>query len=197
MSEPPSISLEAGECVTLSPESSRFAGVYQQITPRSADEVRELLGLSGAAVEAVGRSRICCWPERGLAATPAAEDLEAEDAETRVNARRRTYEAFQAYVYGSDTSSLVQLKPVLDHYLAVSKSKINIARLMDIEVADRATLTISASTQVVRARNVIIHGTGRIVCQGSTTFKIVSLKGDPLKKVVGPVAAGPVKIVQH
>jgi hypothetical protein len=189
MSEPPSISLEPGECVTLSPESSRFKGVYQQITPRSADEVRELLGLTGAAAEAVAKSRTCCLPGSGLVATPAAEDLEAKDAETRVNARRRTYDAFYAYVYGSDTSSLVQLKPAFDRYLGVFKAIINVVLLLDIEVADGATLTISPSTHVLRARNIIIHNTGRIVCQGSTTFKIVSLKGDRPKPAYGPVAA--------
>jgi hypothetical protein len=185
MSEPPSISLEAGECVTLSPESSRFKEVYKQITPRSAEEVRELLGLTGAAADAVAKSRMCCLPGASLAATPSADDLDAKDAETRFDARRRTYDAFNAYVHGGDTASLVQMKPAFDRFLAVTKAIINIAWVLDIEVANGATLTISPSTHVVRARHIIIHGTGRIVCHGPTTFKIVSLKGERTWTTVG------------
>jgi hypothetical protein len=177
MSEGQSISLEPGECVTLAPESSRLKGVYKQVRPRSADEVRELLSLTGAAAEAAQKSRICCGPDRPPAATPAAEDLDDKDDEKRANARGLTYQAFRAYVHGDNPAALAHLKPAFDRYLELSKAIINIAYLQDIEVADGATLTISASTHVVNARKVIIHRTGRIVCRGSTTFKIVSLEG--------------------
>ena len=53
MTEAQSLKLEADECATLSPESGRFRSVYQQVQPRSAKEVRELLGLSPEATSAV------------------------------------------------------------------------------------------------------------------------------------------------
>src|SRR5215207_6602517 len=97
MSEPQSLSLEAGECATLTPGSSRFKGVYQQMLPRSADHVRELLSFTGAA----------------------AEDLDAKDAETRANARNLTYQAFNAYVHGDNAASLAHMKPAFDRYLEI------------------------------------------------------------------------------
>lgn len=185
-----SISVEADECITLTPDSPRFKGVYQKMTPRSADEVREVLGFSSTATEAVRKSRLCCGPERPPAATPDADDLDAQDDETRANARSLTYQAFKSYVYGADPASLAHLKPAFDRFLEVSKAVINIAALQDIEVANGATLMISPSTHLVRARKVIIHGTGRIVCHGSTTFKIASLEG--VRRIIAQVSKVPI-----
>jgi hypothetical protein len=198
MSEGQSISLEPGECVTLAPESPRLKGVYRQVHPRSADEVRELLSLSGAAAEAIQKARVmCCGPHMAPAATAAAEDLDDKDDERRAIARGLTYQAFRAYVHGDNPAAFTHLKPAFDRYLELNKAIINIAILQDIEVADGATLTISASTHVVNARKVIIHRTGRIVCRGSTTFKIVSLEGvRPRVSTVG-VAATNLQAFRH
>jgi hypothetical protein len=72
---------------------------------------------------------------------------------------------------------------VLNKFLDVTKSVINVAFLQDIEVADGATLTISANTHAVYARNVVVHRTGRIVCQGSVTFRINSLEGIRFRRI--------------
>ena len=69
------------------------------------------------------------------------------------------------------------MKPTFERFLDISKAVLYIAILQDIEVANGATLTISKNTHVVEANKVIIHGTGRIVCNGSTKFKIASLEG--------------------
>jgi hypothetical protein len=191
MGEAISLSLEADERVTLAPDSPRFKGVYQQVQPRSADQVRELLGFSDTVAEGLAKSRARFGPERLPAATAAAENLDAKDMATRAQARGVTHEAFRAFVRGSNVDALAHMKPAFDRYLEINKAVINLCILNDIEVADGATLTISASTHVVRARKIIIHPTGRIVCNGSTTFKIVSLEGlRPKPVVTGPRATG-------
>lgn len=177
MNEAQSLRLEENECLTLSPESERFRAAYKQIQPRSAAEVREVLGLSAEATKAVQAGGVCCHGPQAPAATADAADLGSDDPEIRAAARQATYAAFNAYVHGTAPESLAYLTPVFDRYLDINKAIINIAAFGDIEVLDGATLTISASTQVLRANKIIIHRTGRIVCRGSTTFKIVSLEG--------------------
>jgi hypothetical protein len=172
---PPSVRLESGECLTLSPNSERYRAAYQQVQPRRAEDVRATLGLSADATKALQASGMCCQP--GPAMSPLPEDLTHDDADTRGAARRATYTGLQAYVRSAAPNAYANLVPAFNRYLDLTKAVINIITLSDIEVADGATLTISASTHVVNARKVIIHGTGRIACKGSTTFKIVSLEG--------------------
>ena len=177
---PPSIRLETGECLTLSPQSDRYRSSYQQIQPRRAEDVRAALGLSETATKALEACGTPCAP--ALAMSPLPDDLTHEDTDTRNAARRAAYLGLQAYVRSSTPNGFANLTPAFNRYLELSKAVINVLTLGDIEVADGATLTISASTHVVRARKVIIHGNGRIVCKGSTTFKITSLEGNRLVK---------------
>ena len=186
---PPSLRLESGECVTLSPTSDRFRLAYQQIQPRRAQDVRAALGFSETAIKALQAQGMCCPPSPAVSPRP--EDLTDEDAETRNAARRAAYTALQAYVHDTAPSASANLLPALDRYLDITKAIINIVALSDIEVADGATLTITANTHVVNARKVIIHGSGRIVCKGSTKFKITSLEGT---RRFSPVAIGGVSV---
>jgi hypothetical protein len=181
-----SLTLEENESITLSPDSARFKDVYQQVHPRSASDVRDMLGLQGRALEAVQKAgrRVFSLPSKTIDET----DLESADLKTRAVALASTHEAFHAFVHGSNFEAFAQLAPTFDRYLATTKAVINIAILFDIEVANGATLTISASTHLVRARKIIIHQTGRIVVRGSTTFKVVSVEGQRIRRIdVGPV----------
>ncbi|HVJ44147.1 MAG TPA: hypothetical protein VM639_21770 [Dongiaceae bacterium] len=200
MSEAQSLTLESGECVTLSPDSSRFKQAYQQIYPRNADEVRAALGLSDDALESVRKAGICNCASKPPAATVAAEDLDSSDSTARAAALSLTHQAFSSYVYGTNPAVFAPLVPAFNRYLALNKAVINIAVLLDIEVGDGATLTISASTHVVRARKIIIHRTGRIVVRRSTTFKIASLEGlRPRIIGTGPItaAAATLRTMEH
>jgi hypothetical protein len=172
---PQSLRLESGECLTLSPNSERYRAAYHQVQPRSAEDVRAALGLSETATKALQAGGMCCQPAPSMAPLP--EDLSHEDADTRSGARRAAYAGLQAYVRSPTPNAFVSQVPAMNRYLDLTKAIINIISLSDIEVADGATLTISANTHVVNARKVIIHGNGRIVCKGATTFKIVSLEG--------------------
>ena len=175
MPDAPSLKIEAGECVTLSPNSERFKSAYQQIMPRSAAQVRATLGLSDAAAKAVQEQRACC--QRVPAVVPRADDLQSEDAATRTAARSAAYATLQAYVNSPTPGAFAYVTPVLDRYLEISKAILNLVTLADIDVADGATLTISKNTHVVYANKVTIHGSGRIVCQGTKTFKVASVEG--------------------
>ena len=191
---PPSLRLEAGECLTLSPASDRFKSAYRQTQPRRAEEVRATLGLSDEANKALQAQGRCCQGTTP-AFSPLPEDLTAEDPEIRNAARRAAYAGLQAYVQSPTPGASAYLAPVFERYLEISKAILNIITLSDIEVADGATLTISASTNVVYANKVIIHGSGRIVCIGSTKFKIASLEGTRRFRVIGVGGIGAVGTV--
>lgn len=183
--------VEEGECTTLSPGAHRFKDVYRQERPRSAPEVRKILGLSDESMQALHDSGACCIASRRPAAIASLDELDAQDPAVRSNARQLTYQAFNAYVYGGAAGSSDHLLPMFDKYLEISKAVLNIAWLQDIEVFDGATLTISANTHAVYARKITIHRTGRIVCIGATTFRVTSVEGlrrnliDSVKNVVG------------
>lgn len=176
------IKVEAGECAVLSPDSARFRSYYKQVRPRTIDEVRHVIGLSAEAAKAAAEQG-CCRPTAGLTSIPDAEDLDSKDDEARFNARSLAYQAAAQYISSPNPKSLGHWTPVLDKFLDVTKSVINVAFLQDIEVADGATLTISANTHAIYARNVVVHRTGRIVCQGSVTFRINSLEGIRLRRI--------------
>lgn len=177
MPDAPSLRLEADECMTLSPTSERFKSAYRQVQLRQAEEVRAALGLSEAAAKALQEGGMCCPGGAAPSFLPRPEDLDADDADTRTAARNATRTALAAYVESATPAAFANLTPAFNRYLELSKALINVVTLADIEVANGATLTISANTRVVYANKVTIHGTGRIVCHGPTTFKIAALEG--------------------
>lgn len=197
MDETKSLNVGEGECLVLSPESPRFKDLYTQVRPRTADEVKALLGLSPETEKAAREQGVCCAHAAAPAATVPAEDLDHQDAAVRTQARTLTYQAFNAYVHGTNSGTLAQMKPAFSRFLDITKAVINVARLQDIEVADGATLTISKNTHLVQANKVIIHRTGRIVCHGSTKFKIASLEGVRPRLSVGTVASASISSLAH
>lgn len=194
--ESPSIHVDTDECLTLTPESGRFKEVYTRVNPRSAEEVRKLLGLTPEASKALHESGMCCMPSTVPARTAAAEDLDDADPQVRAAARSTTYQAFNAYVHGANPQAVAHMIPAFNRYLDINKAVINIALLSDIEVANGATLTISKSTHVVNARRIIIHRTGRIVCHGNTTFRVASVEGIKRDFVLASQAANSFQIMK-
>jgi hypothetical protein len=172
--------VEPGETVVLSPDSPRFQAHYTQVRPRNIDEVRAAIGLTAEAAKAVG-AQACCATSPAPSVLPPAEHLTDKDPETRFRAREAAYRAAQQYVQSPDPARLAHWKPVLNAFIEATKAILNLALLQDIEVANGATLVISQNTHAVYARNVRIHGNGKIVCQGSVTFRITSLEGVPLR----------------
>ncbi|MEU4065737.1 hypothetical protein AB0F25_25505 [Streptomyces wedmorensis] len=175
--QPQDLRLEKGESVILSPESPRFASGYRQVRPRSIDEVRKLMGptkLSGHAASADGFVRRA--PELADRVL-VIEDLESKDPVARAEAHRLAYLAAQAYVHEPSTAGLKQWQPAIDRWLGRVKPVINIYTAGDIEIADGATLVLSANTQGLNARHIRMHGTGRIRCRGNVKISATSVDG--------------------
>ncbi len=187
-----SITLEPGECVVVSPESPRFKDSYTQVRPSTAEEVRETIGLSTESAKAL-LDQGACQPCAALSATVPADDLESKDDAVRARARDITHEAFNNYVYGLNPASLSQMKPTFERYLDINKIVLHIITLQDIEVGAGATLTISGNTHLVVANKIIIHGTGRIVCNGFTKFKVTSVEGRTIGVISG-IGVSPVAV---
>ena len=68
------------------------------------------------------------------------------------------------------------MEPAFASYLGKTEVLIHIATLQDIDVADGATLSIPATTQLVEANKVILRGSARIDCAGFTKFKVRSIE---------------------
>jgi len=172
-----SIQVEPGEHIVLSPESQRFKRNYRQVRPRTADEVREIIGLSAESAKALHEQGACCQPSANFAATVSAEELDSADDAVRARAWDITSKALKNFVYSVNPASLSQMKPAFEGYLHKGEAVLNIAALQDIVVADGATLTISMNTHLVTANKIIVHKTGRIVCSGFTKFTVTSIEG--------------------
>lgn len=170
------LDITAGQHVVLSPSSPQFQHAYQIVHPQTIDQVREILS-SAVPQRATVRRRLSP-AVTALAAKPIhIQDLHAPHAGVLRAARTQAYQVAHEYVHHPDVSSLAAWKPVLDQYLVLSKATLNLAVLLDINIADGATLTISKNTHALYARNVTIHGHGKIVCQGKCSFKLKTLKG--------------------
>ncbi len=189
-----SLRLEENECVTLSPESPRFRESYQQVRPRTIEEVRNILGLTGDAAKAL-QEKGCCRPSAVSSALISADDLTAQDDPTRIRARSLAYAASREYVRAPNPTYLSQWQAVLNRFLEISNSVINVVVLLDIDVANGATLTISPNTHAIYANNVRIHGNGRIVCQRDITFKINSLEGISARPVAVPLSSAAASLI--
>lgn len=172
--KPEDIVVEAGDTVTLSPESRRFKHLFQEIRPRSIDEVRQILGPK--TVDRKPGSTRCCTPELQARLIPP-EDLEAEDSRARREARDLAYIAGREYARSPSNEHVAHWKPVLDRYLLLAGARIYVVRVGDIEVQDGGMLRIAAATSAVFANKIRIHGRGKIVCEASTTLKALSLEG--------------------
>lgn len=177
----------AGENVTLSPDSPQFGACYLQIRPRTIDEVRKLIGLSEDGAKSA-RDEASCLPQVACAPVISPDDLESTDAEVRERAHDLAHQASREYLRSADPQHLSPWRPVLNRFLQLSESVLNVAALAEIEVASGATLTISRNTHAVYARNVSIHGAGRIVCKGPVTFKVATRDGFSAVVVSGSVA---------
>jgi hypothetical protein len=176
--QPQPIRLEPHESVVLSPESPRFAAGYRQVRPQSIDEVRKLMGANSVPEKARDGSGALYFRAPELAKQLLRpEDLEVRDPVARARARRLVYLAAQEYVQGTNTDELKQWCPVINRWLADVQPIISVFAAEDIEIADGATLTLSANTQVLKARHIRMHGSGRIRCLGNVKISATSVKG--------------------
>ncbi|WP_395292367.1 hypothetical protein ACF9IK_01205 [Kitasatospora hibisci] len=173
---PQALRLEANEKLVLSPDSPRFASGYRQVRPQSIDEVRRLLGpvnVPDSRAENLLAARVPELTKRLLRP----EDLKVKDPNARAEARRLAYLAAREYVHTANTAPLKQWRPIIDQWLLEVKPVISVFTAGDIDIADGATLTLSANTHALTAQRIRMHGSGRIVCRGSVKISAVSVDG--------------------
>jgi len=150
------------------------------------------MGLSEEAAQAVAE-QTCCRPSTATAALVPAADVTSEDDQVRFRARQVAYDVSREYLSSANPSYLAPWQASLDAFIVATKAVLHLAFLGDIDVTNGATLTISSNTQVLYANNVVIHGSGKIVCKGPVKFKISSLKGDLVFKTGVGLASAAVK----
>jgi hypothetical protein len=186
----PSLTLDLGEAVTLSPESKRFGGAYKQYHPQSIAEVGKLLGV-GVAHNASAQGSLCCRvPElSSIVMTP--DHLKAEDPAVVAKANRLSYLAAREILAGYG-AQLAPWTKTVDAWLLTQRPIVNVAWLGDIDIAPAATLNLSASTHALYANKITIRGTGRLVCSSSVTVRATSLEGTAYGSLVNitPVVKG-------
>jgi hypothetical protein len=168
--------VEEGETVVVSRNSKRFQNAFRKIQPKTAEELRMIIGIQPevakmAKMEAAGG---CGCGKKSR--TMSEDDLESADDNVRGKALSSTRAALGAFVRGA--SLVAAAKPSIDKYIELVKPDLIAAFFLDITVNNGATLTIAASAHALYARNIRIHGTGRIVCHGPTTINCKALSGD-------------------
>jgi len=169
--------VESGECVLLSPESHRFKKNYRQVQPRTAKEVRKIIGLSDEMANALNERGACCQHSVDSSAIVPVEELDSSDDAVRARALDITGKALHSYVFTVNPAAMIQMEPAIGRYLEIINLVINIVTLPNVEVADGGALTIPSETHVVEANKIVLHGTGRIDCKGFTKFNVVSIEG--------------------
>jgi hypothetical protein len=172
------LTVAEGQTVDLSPSAPNFKQFYQQIHPQTIDQVRQVLGFSVTSNAKLLKAKIV--PKvKTLSLKPiAVTELQAGAAADKLAATRVTlYNAGAEYVFHPDPSAYQAWVPALNQYIIQSGALLNVIGLQNITVNNGATLTISKNTHALYANNVVVHGTGRIVCKGKVTFKINSLQG--------------------
>ncbi|MGA2714742.1 MAG: hypothetical protein ABSG41_16705 [Bryobacteraceae bacterium] len=172
------LTVAAGQTVDLSPTAAQYKQFYQQIHPQTIDQVRQVLGFSAASNAALLKAKTTPVV-RALSLKPiAVAALQPTTAAATLAATRISlYNAGAEYVSHPDPSSYSAWVPALNQYIAQSGAVLNVIGLQNITVNNGATLTISKDTHALYANNIVVHGTGRIVCKGKLTFKINSLEG--------------------
>ncbi|MGW4895335.1 hypothetical protein ACWEQL_24150 [Kitasatospora sp. NPDC004240] len=176
---PQNLRLEANERIVVSPDSPRFAGGYRQVRPRTIDEVRKLLGPANVPEHAVRADGLRLRTGELTKRLLRPEDLDVKDPIARGEARTLAYLAAREYVHAASPAALKQWRPAIDRWLADVRPIIHIFTAGDIDIADGATLTLSASTQGLVARRIRMRGRGRIVCLGNVKISAVSVEGTP------------------
>lgn len=178
MTDTQSLLVESGERVVLSPKSHLYKQNYRQVRPRSALEVREVLGLSEGMAKAMREQGVCCQQSMNIPVAVSASDLDSKDEATRASALNLTHNALHDYITSVNPRAIAHVEPAIERYLDIVGLVLNVVSLKNtIEVADGATLTISEDTHVVEANKIIIHGTGTINCSGFTKFNVASIEG--------------------
>jgi len=184
--------VEEGETVVLSYSSKKFNRFYQKIKPDSVDHLKELIGVPKQfqkAKSSIRQAFSTCSPESSSVFKKSSLNLSARmipqsvltDAnsseEEKIEARRFAREATKQYIYGN-SDDMAHQKALIETYLKLREVTLYVPIFNNITVHNGATLNIAANTFLVRANNICLYGSGKIVCNGPTTFESDTFKGN-------------------
>jgi hypothetical protein len=93
-----SLRVESGESAVLSPKSQLYKENYRQVRPRTAKEVREVIGLSEGMAKTMREQDIRRPQSMNLPAVVAAADLDSSHEVVRARALDLTHTALREYV---------------------------------------------------------------------------------------------------
>ena len=183
--------VEEGETVVLSYSSNKFKGIYQKIKPESLEHIKELIGVPKRFQKTESSIRqmfSTCSPESSSVfkksslnisarmISPSVLTDENSSEEEKIEARRFAREAAKQYIYGN--TDVDTHKALIEAYLTLRGVFIYVPVFNNIVVNNGATLNIAANTFLVRANNICLYGSGKIVCDGPTTFDCAIFKGN-------------------
>jgi len=185
--------VEEGESRTLSYQSESFKPYYREFIPESVDKIKDLIGVSDGVKTSIQftqqQSAITVSPKLSAATKMVTSKLysrvispqilTSEDVseDEKLEAMSMARMATKEYIYGNSTE-VEHWKPLIDKYLALRHPRIFIPTFNDIIVHNGGTLNIAADTLTVNAKKIQLYGTGKIVCDGPTTFDCTSFQGN-------------------
>lgn len=192
--------VQEGETRVLSYKSDAFKSYYETIIPKSVDEIKDMIGIPDNSSKPIQHEQqfkkttakpLLNKPNFVKIAMPANVDVSrlrsriispqlltspdvGDDEKTEM--MRLTHMAIKAYIYG-DSAIVAMWLPTMEEYLKIKGAVLFVPIFNNIEVYNDATLQIAADTHVLYANDIRLYGTGKIICNGPTTFDSKSFEG--------------------
>lgn len=176
-----------GETRVLSSTAQWCRPFYREVQPKGVAQLKEILGAPASVAHSkcgvpngASRQHLVNAEDRRLLRTrslsPASlSDEELPEGELAENLRLARV-ATEHYVYG-DPSALSHWTAVIDAFLNLKGAVLLVPFFNDIVVRDGGTLQVANNTYAVYANRIRLYGSGRIDCQGPTTFDCTSFEG--------------------
>lgn len=182
------------ETRVLSYASKSCRHYYREIKVSTLEEITDVIGVpdsiftdscatsAGAkkSFDGVDRQALCAR----IGEVPAADSDLQETADDFRLVRAATHDM----IYG-DSRQIEHWRPAVELFLKIKNPRIFVPFFSNIVVYNGGTLTIAANTLAVYANRIRLFGTGKIDCQGPTTFDCTSFEGQLAVMVVAGALA--------
>jgi hypothetical protein len=189
--------VDAGETRALSYKAQQLRERYQEVGIRDADQLKDVIGAPDLAFR--NRLGVSIRPTFARAVRPLIPNVvnlsegfvrplparvldpdvlsnpavAAEEREEGIELARRATEDF---VF-SNSAEAANWRPLIDRFLTLRAPKLFIPFFRNIIINDGGTLNVARDTLTVFANRIRLFGSGRINCDGPTTFDCQSLEG--------------------
>ncbi|MEM8963157.1 MAG: hypothetical protein AAGD38_16855 [Acidobacteriota bacterium] len=179
-----------GKTIELSPESDFARKYLVELKPENIDEVVEWIGVKDELLEDrpdisfnrvpdrqlidVSRLRSLHHESRLTSLSPTAnmvrvDDLISSNVVVRQRATGLVRAAMRQYVFGR-SNRVAFFRSAINRYIQLSNLRLVVPIFNDVTVSNGGRLQLSPSTYAFYARDIRVHGTGRIDCNGPKTI---------------------------